>query len=220
MSMASTVSAFGAYLADSFKVFALPVTTIRRASERGLTVASSIAVLVFLTIVAGLLRLTISYVPGGLSGPVPFTQLVLEEVSYFLFFALSLLVLFALIVVVGGKTDLARLFSAKLSLGSAIVGGFGFALLAKLVIGLLFFGSTEGVAGGLVVLGEQFGTIAIGLILAVYTIIVARFGGQLSWTVAAIVGVIHLLLMAAIFAAYDLMVLDGSRAQFQQLLQQ
>lgn len=217
--MANFAGAISAYLADSLKIFALPVTTIRRASDRNLGVGDGVGILAALTVVAGLLRLVISYVPGGDQGTISVTALALEEFSHFLFFLISYLVLFALIITFGGSTNLGRLLSAKLSLAAAIVGALVLALFAKLLIGLLFLGQSSGVAGGLYLLGSEFGFAAIGLVLAVYTIIVARFGGRLSWAVAAIVGLLHFAIVVALVYAYQVIILRNELSVFARSLE-
>lgn len=217
--MANPIAAFGSYLADSLKVFLLPVSTIRNAAERQLSFGSAFVVLVLLAVVAGGLQLILSQMPGGLGEPACFFDVVSQTIAYIVFFIIALGLLFGLIVSFGGKARFTRLFAAKLSLASTVVGAFVIGLLGKLLIGLLFLGAQDGVAGGIIVLGEQFGMMAIGLIAAFYTIIVARFGGEISWPIAIVVTIIHFLLMLAIATAYGLILPDSNLLGIQPALQ-
>lgn len=217
--MANPISAFFSYLADSLKVFLLPVSTIGKAADRQLPVGSAFVVLFLLAVVAGALQFVLGQMPGGLGQSESLANVAMQAVAYVVFFLLALGLLFALIVSFGGKTSIARLFAAKLSLASAVVGALIFGLLGKLIIGLLFLGASDGVAGGMIVLGEQFGAMAIGLIVAFYTIIVARFGGQISWPKAVIVAVVHFLLMVAIATAYGVILPDSNLLVVQPALQ-
>lgn len=217
--MASPISAFGAYLGDSLKIFLLPVSTIGKAADRPLTIGSAFIVLLLLAIVAGGLQFIIGQVPGGLGEAASLYDVAGQTIAYIVSFLLALGLLFALIVCFGGKTSFARLFATKLSLASAVVGGLVLGLLGKLIIGLLFLGAQDGVGGGIIVLGEQFGLMAIGLIVAVYTIIVARFGGQISWPMAIVVAVLHFAIMLAIATAYGIILPDSNLLAVQPALQ-
>jgi hypothetical protein len=217
--MANPIAAFGSYLADSLKVFLLPVSTIRNAAERQLSFGSAFVVLVLLAVVAGGIQLILSQMPGGLGEPASLGDVVSQTIAYIVFFTIALGLLFGLIVSFGGKTQFTRLFAAKLSLASTVVGAFIIGLLGKLLIGLLFLGAQDGVAGGVIVLGEQFGMMAIGLIVAFYTIIVARFGGEVSWPIAIVVTVVHFLLMLAIATAYGVILPDSNLFGIQPALQ-
>ena len=201
--MANPISAFFSYLADSLKVFLLPVSTIGKAADRQLPVGSAFVVLFLLAVVAGALQFVLGQMPGGLGQSESLANVAMQAVAYVVFFLLAL----------------GLLFAAKLSLASAVVGALIFGLLGKLIIGLLFLGASDGVAGGMIVLGEQFGAMAIGLIVAFYTIIVARFGGQISWPKAVIVAVVHFLLMVAIATAYGVILPDSNLLVVQPALQ-
>ena len=202
--MASPLSAFGVYLADSLKIFLLPVSTIRNAAGRNISIGTAAFVLVLMSVVAGLIQYVIGQMPGGIGAPPEIAGIVQQIAAYIVFFLIALGLLYALVVIFGGTAGFTKLFAAKLTLSSAVVGALLIGLIGKMIIGLLFLGVQDGVGGGLVLLGEQFGLLAIGLIVAVYTIIVARFGGAISWPKALIAAVVHFALMVAIVTAYGM----------------
>ena len=211
--------AIGAYLVDSLKIFLVPVSTISKAADRNLTIVQAGSVLVVLAVIAEALRYATSVVPGGTNLPSSLTESLLETVSYTGFFLISLLVMFSLMIVFGGKSNLQKLFSAKLDLASTVLGGFLLAFVAKAAIAVLFLGAVGGSAGLLINMGEQIGLVTLSLIVGAYSIIVLRFGGELSWLLAVIAGVIHFVLMVGIFAAYSFIVLQNDISSIQQLLQ-
>lgn len=211
--------AIGAYLGDSLKIFLVPVSTISNAADRNLTIAQAAAVLLVLAIGAQILSFGLGIVPGGVGQPQSLTSALLDVVSYIGFFLIALLVMFALMIVFGSKSNLRKLFSAKLDLAAAVIGGFLLAFIIKAAIAVLFLGAVDGSAGLLINMGEQIGMVTLGLIIGVYGIIVLRFGGELSWLLAAIVGVIHFALMVGMFGAYSVIVLQNDLSAVQQLLQ-
>ena len=139
--------------------------------------------------------------------------------AYIVFFAVSLLIMYALSVVFGGRSSLRQLSSAKLDLAAAVVGGLLIGLLVKLVIAVLFLGSADGSAGLLINVGEQIGLLTLGVITGVYGIIVLHFGGGLSWILSVIAGVIHLALMISMAGVYSLFVLQNDFRGLQSVLQ-
>lgn len=212
-------NAIGAYLGDSLKVFLLPVSTISGAANRNLPFVQAGIVLLVLTICAEFVRIGLGLVPGSDAGSTSVTGILLDTVTYIGFFLIALLVMFALMIVFGGKSNLRKLLSAKLDLAAAVLGGFFFALAFKAAIAVLYLGKVDGSAGLLITMGEQLGLLTLGAIIGVYGIIVLRFGGGLSWISAMIAGVIHFLLMVGLFGAYSFVVLQNDLSAVQQLLQ-
>lgn len=211
--------AIGAYLGDSLKIFLVPVSTISNAADRNLTIAHAGSVLLVLAIVAEILRYVLSIVPGGASERSSLTEAVLDTINHVGFFLIALLVMFALMIVFGGKSTLRKLFSAKLDLAAAVLGGFLLAFAFKATIAVLFLGAVDGAAGLLINMGEQIGLVTLGLIIGAYSIIVLRFGGELSWLFAVIAGLIHFVLMVGLFTAYNFIVLQNDLSAVQHLLQ-
>lgn len=211
--------AIGAYLGDSLKIFLLPVSTISAAGERNLSFVHASGVLLALTICAEIVRFGLQFVPGGAAATSSVASVVLDSVTYIGFFLIALLVMFALMVVFGGTGSLRKLFSAKLDLAAAVLGGFLLAFAFKAAIAVLYLGTVDGSAGLLINMGEQIGLVTLGAIIGVYGIIVLRFGGGLSWPIALIAGVVHFALMVGLFATYSFLVLQDDLSAAQQLLQ-
>ncbi|MEM8540915.1 MAG: hypothetical protein AAGF25_08155 [Pseudomonadota bacterium] len=168
--------AIGAYLGDSLKIFLVPVSTISRAADRNLTIVQAGSVLLMLAVIAQAVRYATNIVPGGTNLPYSLTESVLETVSYIGFFLIALLVMFSLMVVFGGNSNLRKLFSAKLDLASTVLRGYLLAFLIKAAIAVLFLGAVGGSAGLLINMGEQIGLVTLSLIVGAYSIIVLRFG--------------------------------------------
>ena len=211
--------ALGAYFGDSLKIFLIPVSTIAAAASRNLTLVNAGGVLVVMAIVAELVRIGIDFVPGGSTTAISAQAAVRDTSLYIVFFLVSLLIMYALSVVFGGKSSLRQLSSAKLDLAAALVGGLLIGLFVKLGIAILFMGDADGSAGMLINIGEQIGLLALGVITGVYGIIVLHFGGGLSWILSIIAGIVHVALMVSMAGVYSLFVLQNDLRGLQSVLQ-
>lgn len=217
--MASTLSALKSYLADSLKIFPLPVTTIGQASQRNVSMGGGLFILAILVLLIGVVTFALIFEPTRDTNALYILSVALESVRTFGFALISLLIMYALAVVLEGKASLRQMFSAHLCLTGAVLGGYLIALFAKLVIGVLFLGARDGIAGGLMRLGADMGAVAIGLIVMAYGILVMRFGGAMSWPKAIIGGLLHIALMVAIYVAYGMVTRQNELSAIGQIIQ-
>lgn len=215
--MASLAGTIGAYMLDGLQVFLRPVTVIARAADRHLSPIAIILVLVALTLATDAVRLLSEIIPPAFNSQLSFLDVLLDALDFIAIFAIGTLILFGTLVVFGSKASIFRFFAAALSLAATVFGAFVFAFVIKAVVALLFLGSD---GGGLEMLGRALGPAVLGLLLVSYSVIVARFGGEVSWLIAVIATVVCFAMLVAASFILDTLYGFNTLNPFLGLMQQ
>lgn len=203
--MASIATPVGAYLRDGFIVWLFPVTAFRSAAERNLPWLIIVAVLTVVTALSFLLDVSSfallgeGVIPDEIAASLPATFL-FRYLQVLVFFFAAGAALFAATLLFGGKAQLSRFYSAYLIFPS--LGVFVSALFPAALLLMLLTSSDTPEMLSLLSPAREIGSVLLAAILIGYTIIAARFGGDISWLRAVGASAVYLVAMIFLQVAY------------------